>query len=196
MPATPVAAKRKPVTRSTPKPAARQPAAQITLSSKNYSSWSLRGWLMVKFAGLDVAEALIEHDDLDARQEILLLSPSILVPCLTHDGITVWDTLAIGEYLAEVAPRPACCPPTAPRAPIAAPSAARCTRAFQPALGAADEPEGRLPRPQGVEPCHGRHRAHRRDLARMPAALRRPVPVRPAAHASPTRCTPRWPRAS
>jgi glutathione S-transferase len=37
--------------------------------------------------------------------EILLLSPSILVPCLTHDGITVWDTLAIGEYLAEVAPR-------------------------------------------------------------------------------------------
>ena len=105
MPATPVAAKRKPVTRSTPKPAARQPAAQITLSSKNYSSWSLRGWLMVKFAGLDVAEVLIEHDDLDARQEILLLSPSILVPCLTHDGITVWDTLAIGEYLAEVAPR-------------------------------------------------------------------------------------------
>ena len=105
MPATPVAAKRKPVTRSTPKPAARHPAAQITLSSKNYSSWSLRGWLMVKFAGLDVAEVLIEHDDLDARQEILLLSPSILVPCLTHDGITVWDTLAIGEYLAEVAPR-------------------------------------------------------------------------------------------
>jgi hypothetical protein len=83
----------------------RAAAAQITLSSKNYSSWSLRGWLMVKFAGLDVAEALIEHDDLDARQEILLLSPSILVPCLTHDGITVWDTLAIGEYLAEVAPR-------------------------------------------------------------------------------------------
>lgn len=104
MPATPAAAKRKPAARSTPKPAARKPSAQITLSSKNYSSWSLRGWLMVRFAGLDFEEVIIEHDNLDARQEILLLSPSILVPCLTHDGTKVWDTLAIGEYLAEVAP--------------------------------------------------------------------------------------------
>ena len=104
MPATP-AVKRRPAAKPAPAAkAAPRPHAQITLSSRNYSSWSLRGWLMVKFAGLDVDEVIIEHDDPDARQEILLLSPSILVPCLTHEGTQVWDTLAIGEYLAEVAP--------------------------------------------------------------------------------------------
>jgi len=76
----------------------------LTLSSKNYSSWSLRGWLMARFAGLAFDEVMVGPDDADARQEILLLSPSIRVPCLTHDGIKVWDTLAIGEYLAEVVP--------------------------------------------------------------------------------------------
>lgn len=80
-------------------------AASITLSSKNYSSWSLRGWLMAKLAGLDFDEVIVSPDDADARKEILLLSPSILVPCLTHGGIKVWDTLAIGEYLAEVKPK-------------------------------------------------------------------------------------------
>jgi glutathione S-transferase len=43
-------------------------------------------------------------DDPSARAELLLLSPSILVPCLFHDGIKVWDTLAIAEYLNEVQP--------------------------------------------------------------------------------------------
>jgi len=77
----------------------------LTLSSKNYSSWSLRGWLLARFAKLDFTEVLIPPDDAEARKEILLLSPSILVPCLTHDGIKVWDTLAIGEYLNEVKPK-------------------------------------------------------------------------------------------
>ena len=79
--------------------------ATITLSSKNYSSWSLRGWLMAKFAGIDFAESIVAPDDADARAEILLLSPSILVPCLTYDGIKIWDTLAIGEFLNEIAPK-------------------------------------------------------------------------------------------
>jgi glutathione S-transferase len=78
--------------------------ATLTLSSKNYSSWSLRGWLMARFAGLEFREVMVGPDDADARQEILLLAPSIRVPCLTHGGVKVWDTLAIGEYLAEVAP--------------------------------------------------------------------------------------------
>jgi glutathione S-transferase len=77
----------------------------ITLSSKNYSSWSLRGWLMVKFAGIDFEESIVAPDNADARAEILLLSPSILVPCLTYQGIKVWDTLAIGEFLNEIAPK-------------------------------------------------------------------------------------------
>jgi len=79
--------------------------ASLTISSRNYSSWSMRGWLLAKFSGLDFKEVLIPPDDADARKEILLLSPSILVPCLTHDGIKVWDTLAIAEYLNEVKPR-------------------------------------------------------------------------------------------
>ena len=79
-------------------------AATLTLSSRNYSSWSLRGWLMARFAGLAFDEIAVPPDDAQARKEILLLSPSILVPCLTHEGVRVWDTLAIGEYLAELAP--------------------------------------------------------------------------------------------
>ena len=78
--------------------------ATLTLSSKNYSSWSLRGWLLARFAGLDFDEVTVAPDDADARKELLLLSPSILVPCLTEDGIKVWDTLAIAEYLNETRP--------------------------------------------------------------------------------------------
>ncbi len=78
--------------------------ATLTISSKNYSSWSLRGWLLCRMAGLDFQEKLIGLDDADQRQELLLLSPSVLVPRLTHKKVTVWDTLAIGEYLNEIAP--------------------------------------------------------------------------------------------
>ena len=78
--------------------------ATLTLSSKNYSSWSLRGWLMTKFSGLEFDEVVTAKDDASARAEILLLSSSILVPCLRHEGAVVWDTLAIGEYLNELKP--------------------------------------------------------------------------------------------
>ncbi|MGO9771650.1 MAG: glutathione S-transferase family protein [Roseiarcus sp.] len=80
------------------------PRTTLSLSSKNYSSWSLRGWLMAKLAGIDFEEVIVAPDDADARAEILLLSPSILVPCLTYKGMRVWDTLAIGEFLNEIAP--------------------------------------------------------------------------------------------
>ena len=81
------------------------PRTTLTISSKNYSSWSLRGWLMAKLAGIKFAEVVVEPNDADARAEILLLSPSILVPCLTYAELKVWDTLAIGEFLNEVAPK-------------------------------------------------------------------------------------------
>ena len=79
--------------------------ASLTISSKNYSSWSLRGWLLARFAGLDFKEVIVPPDDADARKELLLLSPSILVPCLSHGSVKVWDTLAIGEYLNEIKPK-------------------------------------------------------------------------------------------
>ncbi|GAA4336507.1 glutathione S-transferase family protein [Pigmentiphaga soli] len=78
--------------------------ATLTITSKNYSSWSLRGWLMAKLAGLPFDEKIIPPDDPAMRAEILLLAPSVRVPALSHDGVTVWDTLAIGEYLNEVRP--------------------------------------------------------------------------------------------
>ena len=78
--------------------------ATLTISSKNYSSWSLRGWLITKFSGLPFEEKIIAPGDEAARAEILLLSPSFLVPCLKHGSLLVWDTLAIAEYLNEVRP--------------------------------------------------------------------------------------------
>ena len=78
--------------------------ATLTIASKNYGSWSLRGWLLCKMAGLEFDEQIIASDDPSARAELLLLSPSFLVPCLTHNGIKVWDTLAIAEYLNEILP--------------------------------------------------------------------------------------------
>lgn len=55
-------------------------------------------------AGLAFTEQAVDPGDADARQELLLLSPSVRVPRLTHNGVSVWDTLAIAEYLHEVAP--------------------------------------------------------------------------------------------
>ena len=78
--------------------------ATLSISSKNYSSWCLRGWLLCKLAGLDFDEEVVSLDDPLARAELLLLSPSFLVPCLTDDGVKVWDTLAIAEHLAEAYP--------------------------------------------------------------------------------------------
>lgn len=77
--------------------------AQLTISSKTYSAWSLRGWLMCRLAGLDVEESPVPNDA-NNRAELLLLSPSVLVPRLTHEGASVWDTLAIAEYLNELYP--------------------------------------------------------------------------------------------
>jgi glutathione S-transferase len=86
------------------------PEAVLTLSSKNYSSWCLRGWLLCKLAGLEFREQVVSLDDPSARAELLLLSPSFLVPSLTHDGVRVWDTLAMAEYLAEAFPEAALLP--------------------------------------------------------------------------------------
>ncbi|MBD3785539.1 MAG: glutathione S-transferase [Sphingomonadales bacterium] len=78
--------------------------ATLTISSKNYSSWSLRGWLLCKMAGLEFNETMVDLSEASARQELLLLSPSVLVPRLSHGQVEVWDTLAIAEYLHEIFP--------------------------------------------------------------------------------------------
>jgi glutathione S-transferase len=78
--------------------------AILTISSRNYGAWSLRGWLLCRMAGLDFTVRVVPANDPGARAELLLLSPSFLVPSLEHEGVTIWDTLAIGEYLSEVLP--------------------------------------------------------------------------------------------
>ena len=93
------------VARKVAKATNKPPKATLTISSKNYSSWSLRGWLLTRFAGLEFTEVVVSPDDVDARRELLLLAPSIRVPCLTHDGARVWNTLAIAQYLNEVKPK-------------------------------------------------------------------------------------------
>ncbi len=79
--------------------------ATLTISSKNYSSWSLRGWLLCKFAGLAFVEQILPSDDPAMRAELLLLSPSFLVPRLTHGEVVVWDAIAIAEYLNDIKPK-------------------------------------------------------------------------------------------
>ncbi|HVR48354.1 MAG TPA: glutathione S-transferase [Pseudorhodoferax sp.] len=79
--------------------------AVLTISSKNYGAWALRGWLMARLAGLEFNEHVVSPDDPAMKAEMLLLSSSMRVPALQHGKIHVWDTLAIGEYLHEIRPK-------------------------------------------------------------------------------------------
>jgi len=79
--------------------------AVLTINNRNYGAWSLRGWLLARFSGIDFEVQAVAPDDPSVKAEMLLLSASILVPRLEHDGARVWDTLAIAEYLNEVAPQ-------------------------------------------------------------------------------------------
>jgi len=78
--------------------------ATLLISSKNYSSWSLRGYLLVRMAGLDCDEKVVDADDPANRKELLMQSSSIRIPALKHNGVMIWDTIAIGEYLNETFP--------------------------------------------------------------------------------------------
>ncbi len=78
--------------------------ATLLISSKNYSSWSLRGYLLARLSGIDFSEEHVAPDDPRAKEELLMRTSSILVPCLIHGKVTVWDTIAIAEYLNETFP--------------------------------------------------------------------------------------------
>ncbi|HUT48248.1 MAG TPA: glutathione S-transferase family protein [Alphaproteobacteria bacterium] len=74
--------------------------ATLYLGNKNYSSWSLRGWLAAMMSGIDFDEVVIPLGEPETSETIRKYSPSGRVPVLHHDGLVVWDSLAIGEYLA------------------------------------------------------------------------------------------------
>ena len=73
---------------------------RLVLGTRRYSSWSLRGWLAVRLAGLEVTEAVLPI----GGDAISQATPAGLVPYLEHRGARVWESLAIGEYCAEIAP--------------------------------------------------------------------------------------------
>lgn len=77
---------------------------KIYLGNKNYSSWSLRGWLMLRATGVEFDEEVIPLDERGTREAIQRVSPSGLVPVLHHGDRKIWDSLAIGEYLNEQFP--------------------------------------------------------------------------------------------
>jgi glutathione S-transferase len=80
-------------------------AAKLIIANKAYSSWSLRGWLVTKASGIPFEEVLIPLREAGSSAEILKHSPSGKVPCLIDGKITVWDSLAILEYLHEQRPQ-------------------------------------------------------------------------------------------
>lgn len=77
------------------------PDGRLFLGTRRYSSWSMRGWLAVRLAGLNVEDVVIPFTRPGPTEAIARLSPNGLVPYLEHDGARVWESLAILEYCAE-----------------------------------------------------------------------------------------------
>lgn len=77
---------------------------KIIIGNKRYSSWSLRGWLAIEHSGLPYEEVLLELDTPSFYKEIVKYSPAKRVPTLMDGDIAVWDSAAIIDYCAALAP--------------------------------------------------------------------------------------------
>ncbi len=76
----------------------------LVIGNKNYSSWSLRAWLMLKHAGVDFEEIIIPLRMQGSAEKLAAYSPAGKVPAYRDGDLAVWDSLAIGEYLYETYP--------------------------------------------------------------------------------------------
>ena len=78
---------------------------KLYIGNKNYSSWSMRPWVLLTQAGIPFGEKMVRFDSFDATSQfksvVAAINPVGKVPVLVDDGFAVWDTLAIAEYLAE-----------------------------------------------------------------------------------------------
>lgn len=79
-------------------------SATLYVGNRNYSSWSMRGSLLVRQSGLACQEVVIPLDTPEGRARLREVSPTHRVPVLYHEGLVVWDSLAIAEYLHELFP--------------------------------------------------------------------------------------------
>jgi glutathione S-transferase len=79
------------------------PQLTLIIGNKNYSSWSLRPWLLLRHLNLPFEEQLIPLDLPDSAQRIVAANPAGRVPALRHGELVIWDSIAIGEYLCELA---------------------------------------------------------------------------------------------
>jgi glutathione S-transferase len=83
---------------------------KLYIGNKNYSSWSMRPWVLLKQAGIPFEEVKVRFDSFEPqstfKQNLRAISPTGKVPVLMDDDLVVWDTLAIAEYLAEKFPQP------------------------------------------------------------------------------------------
>lgn len=77
---------------------------KLVIGNKNYSSWSLRAWLLLRETGIEFEEQRIALDTPSARRELTEVSEAGRVPVLQHDGMCVWDSMAIAETVAELWP--------------------------------------------------------------------------------------------
>jgi glutathione S-transferase len=80
-------------------------ALKLIIGNKNYSSWSLRPWIAMKVAGIAFDEEVIPLYEPGSRERVLKYSPAGKVPVLIDDGVAIWESLAILEYLAEKFPK-------------------------------------------------------------------------------------------
>ncbi|MBS0390291.1 MAG: glutathione S-transferase family protein [Comamonadaceae bacterium] len=81
---------------------------QLYIGNKNYSSWSMRPWVLLRQAGIAFEEVPVRFDSFDAnsqfKRQLQAVSPAGKVPVLVDGSISIWDSLAIAEYLAETHP--------------------------------------------------------------------------------------------
>lgn len=131
----------------------------LHIANKNYSSWSLRPWLLLRALGVPFTEVLHPFSDTGNSEEFRKFSPTGKVPCLVDGEQTVWDSLAITEYLAEA--HPGVWPGEA-----AARAWARCASAEMHSGFSALRNECSMTCGQRIE-LHGASQALQQDLARI-----------------------------
>ena len=83
---------------------------KLIIGNKNYSSWSLRPWILMKDKDIDFDEVMVHLYKAETKLELLKYSGSAKVPVLIDEGVSIWDSLAICEYIADIYPDKACWP--------------------------------------------------------------------------------------